>query len=191
MSRNLARCLEDLRVVKDRDPSVKTTMEAILHPGILAIWGYRVAHELHYRGHRLSARLLTNAVRVLSGSIEIHPGAHIGRRFFIDHGAGVVIGETVEIGDDVTLFHQVTLGSVGWWHDDSSGRRHPKLDSGVVVGANATILGAVTIGAGAIVGAQALVVSDVPPRARFSGPVGVVRDISPSSALTPMPFPIW
>ncbi|MFD4577748.1 serine O-acetyltransferase, partial [Streptomyces sp. NPDC058479] len=98
----------DLDTIRGRDPSVLSRGEALLHPALPAVWGHRVAHGLHRRGLRRSARLLSNVARVASGGVEIHPGARIGRGFFIDHGAGVVIGETAVIGDDVTLFHQVT-----------------------------------------------------------------------------------
>lgn len=165
--RELARrAREDLDMVQDRDPSVHSRSEALVHPGVLAIWSYRLAHHLHVSGHRLAARVVSNVARVLSGSIEIHPGAEIGARFFIDHGAGVVIGETAVIGNDVTLFHQVTLGSVGWWHNQSAGtRRHPLVQDGVVIGVNASVLGPVTIGAGSVIGAHTLTVRDVVPNA--------------------------
>lgn len=172
----LAAVREDLDTVMSRDPSIRSRTEALLHPGLAAVWAYRIAHPLHRRGHRRTARLLSDVARVLSGSIEIHPGARIGRRFFIDHGAGVVIGETAVIGDDVTLFHQVTLGSVGWWHGtDTAARRHPALGDGVVVGANASILGPVTVGAGTVVGAHALVLRDVPAGARVVAPHHAAR----------------
>lgn len=202
---------EDLRTVRDRDPSILSTAEAILHPGILALWSYRIAHRIHRRGHRVIARLISNLGRVLSGSIEIHPGAQIGRRFFIDHGAGVVIGETAIIGHDVTLFHQVTLGSTGWWRSAAGERRHPMLEDGVIVGANATVLGNITIGRGAVVGAQALVTADVHPGTHLSGPLAEPRRRkSPAATAVPsfslpkptepslksadpalVPYPIW
>jgi len=170
------RVVTDLDMVRERDPSIRSRREAALHPGLQAIWVYRVAAPLHRRGNRLIARLLSNVARTLTGGIEIHPGATIGNRFFIDHGAGVVIGETATIGEDVTLFHQVTLGSVGWWHDSGSGpRRHPTLRDGVVVGANASILGPVTVGAGATVGAQSLVLTDIPAGARVAAPTATTH----------------
>ncbi|HEY3005138.1 MAG TPA: serine O-acetyltransferase EpsC [Kribbellaceae bacterium] len=174
----LRAALADLDMVRDRDPSVTSRTEALLHPGLLAVWGHRVAHRVHRRGLRRLARLVSVLARLLSGGIEIHPGARIGRRFFIDHGAGVVIGETAVIGDDVTIFHQVTLGSTGWWHDrerPAGSRRHPELGDRVVVGANATLLGPITVGAGAVVGAQALVIHDVPAGARALAPVADPR----------------
>lgn len=199
----------DLDMVRDRDPSILSRSEAALHPGLQAIWGYRLAHRLHRRGHRRGARLVSNTACTLTGGIEIHPGATIGSGFFIDHGAGVVIGETVTIGDDVTLFHQVTLGSVGWWHGEGNGpRRHPVLEDGVVVGANASILGPVTIGAGTTVGAQSLVLTDVPARARVLAPaatthpsrvilrrvdIGALRGVAcvPADTPTTQVFPSW
>lgn len=166
----------DLDTIRERDPSVRSRTEALLHPSLPALWGHRVAHRLHRRGLRRAARLVSVVARVLSGSIEIHPGAEIGRRFFVDHGAGVVIGETAVVGDDVTVFHQVTLGSVGWWHDaerPKGSRRHPQLGDRVVVGANATLLGPITVGNDTVIGAQALVVEDVPSGSRVLAPKAV------------------
>lgn len=207
MIRRLLRTgLEDLDTIRARDPSILSRSEALLHPGLLAVWCHRVAHHVYSRGHRRTARLLSNLARVASGGIEIHPGAEIGRRFFIDHGAGVVIGETAAIGDDVTIFHQVTLGSVGWWHDRAEGpRRHPAVGSGVVIGANATILGPVTVGAGSVIGAQSLIVRDVPAGARITAPVARHRTASSRPVRLPartvlvprtpaeaqQPFPTW
>ena len=163
----------DLDMIRDRDPSVRSRTEALLHPAVLAIWGHRVAHRLHKRGLRRTARLLSAVARVLSGSIEIHPGAQIGSGFFIDHGAGVVIGETAVIGRDVTIFHQVTLGSVGWWHDlqrPTEARRHPRIGDRVVIGANATLLGPITVGDDTVIGAQSLVIRDVAGGCRILAP---------------------
>ncbi|MFE8015018.1 serine O-acetyltransferase EpsC [Streptomyces antibioticus] len=168
----------DLDTIRSRDPSVLSRGEALLHPALPAVWGYRVAHRLHRRGLRRLARLLSNAARVASGGVEIHPGARIGRGFFIDHGAGTVIGETAVIGDDVTLFHQVTLGSTGWWHDRSGpagGRRHPVIGDRVVIGAGAAVLGPVTVGSDTVIGAHALVLRDVPEDSRVLAPVATPR----------------
>jgi serine O-acetyltransferase len=165
--------IADLDMVVDRDPSVATRSEALLHPGVLAIWGYRLSHRLYRRDRRLAARLVAVVTRAWSGGIEIHPGARIGSGFFIDHGAGVVIGETAVIGNDVTLFHQVTLGAVGWWHDQhrpAGERRHPELGDRVVIGANATLLGPITVGDDAAIGAQALVIKDVTAGSRVLAP---------------------
>ncbi|MDO5701238.1 MAG: serine O-acetyltransferase EpsC [Bowdeniella nasicola] len=150
--------LEDLATAKRSDPAARTLVEvALAYPGVHALWGHRVSHALWGRGHKLAARLLSQAVRGLTG-IEIHPGARIGRRFFVDHGMGVVIGETAEVGDDCVLFHGVTLGGVSM----TRGKRHPTVGDGVMVGAGAKVLGPVDIGPGAKVGANAVVVKDVP-----------------------------
>lgn len=160
---------EDVAVVVERDPSVYGTAEALLSPHLLALWLHRVAHAAHVRDHRFLARVIFLAGRQASGGIEIHPGATIGRRLFIDHGAATVIGETTVIGDDVTLYHQVTLGALGWWRDNLRAhgeRRHPVIGDRVVVGASSAILGPVRIGADALIGAHTIVTDDVPPGAR-------------------------
>lgn len=149
---------EDIACVFDRDPAARNTFEVVTtYPGVHAILHYRVANWLWLKGLKWLARLLSTFSRWLTG-IEIHPGATIGRRFFIDHGMGVVIGETAEIGDDCTLYHSVTLGGTSW----KKGKRHPTLGEGVVVGAGAKVLGPITIGAGARVGSNAVVTKDVP-----------------------------
>ncbi|MHC5907215.1 serine O-acetyltransferase EpsC [Streptomyces sp. S6] len=191
--------LADLDMIRERDPSMLSRAEALLHPAVPAVWGYRVAHRMHRRGLRRSARLLSVVARVVSGGIEIHPGARIGRRFFVDHGTGVVVGETAVIGDDVTIFHQVTLGSVGWWHDQerpAGSRRHPAVGDRVVIGANATLLGAITVGSDAVIGAQALVIRDVPDSARVLAPTAEPQRRRPRRVLhqqgrTPVAFPVW
>ncbi|MGW5051335.1 serine O-acetyltransferase EpsC [Actinokineospora sp. NPDC004072] len=168
---------EDLRTIVERDPSVRSRREALLHPALPALWAHRIAHRLHRRGWRLTARLLALVVRATTG-VEIHPGAVLGRRVLIDHGAAVVIGETAVVGDDVALYHQVTLGAVGFRRDalrPAGERRHPVIGAGVLIGANATVLGPVTIGDGAVVGAQALVIQDVPAGARALAPAAVLR----------------
>ncbi|WP_432839301.1 serine O-acetyltransferase EpsC [Dactylosporangium sp. CA-092794] len=164
---------EDLRTVVERDPSVHTKLEALLHPALPAVWTHRLAHRLHRRGWRVLARLAMTMARAVTG-VEIHPGAVLGRRVFVDHGASVVIGETAVVGDDVTIYPQVTLGAVGWRRDNlrtEGERRHPKIGAGVLLGTNATVLGPVEIGEGAVIGAQALVVDDVPAFARVLAPV--------------------
>lgn len=168
-----------LDTIIKRDPSLRSRGEAALHPTVVAILGHRIAHRLYRRHMYKAARVLSLITRLASGGIEIHPGAQIGRRFFIDHGCGVVIGETATIGDDVTLFHQVTLGSTGWWNDikcDPGARRHPRLGDGVTVGANASVLGPVVIGDNATIGAQALVLGDVPPGALVHALRGTVLE---------------
>ena len=176
---------EDLRTIRERDPSVCGTAEALLHPSFAALALHRLSHSVHRRGHRALARLLATACRLVT-QIEIPPGARLGRRVFIDHGSSVVIGETAVVGDDVTLFHQVTLGSAGWWHD--AGRppgspRHPTVEAGAVLGCGATVLGPVTIGRAAVIGANALVVRDVPSGARVLSPIAVVQ-------LPAVPYPL-
>jgi serine O-acetyltransferase len=165
---SIVRAREDLATIVARDPSVRSRTEALLHPALPALWSHRVAHALHRRGWRLTARAVASLARTGSG-IEIHPGAQLGRRFFIDHGAAVVIGETAVVGDDVTIFHQVTLGAVGWWRDVERAddeRRHPRIGDRVVIGAGATVLGPVSVGDDALIGATALVQTSVPARAR-------------------------
>ncbi|WP_280702976.1 serine O-acetyltransferase EpsC [Kitasatospora sp. GP82] len=168
---------EDLCVVLERDPSVRSRLEALWHPALPALWTHRLAHPLYRRGFRLLARTMARVARRTTG-VEIHPGAALGRRVFIDHGAAVVIGETARVGDDVTVYHQVTLGAVGWWRDrdrPEGERRHPVVGNGVVLGTNATVLGPVTVGDRAIVGAQSLVLEDVPAFAQVCAPTAVIR----------------
>jgi serine O-acetyltransferase len=156
---------EDIAVVFDRDPAARNTWEVITcYPGFHARLLHRLAHGLWMSGFKWLARFVSHLGRWLTG-IEIHPGARIGRRFFIDHGMGVVIGETAEIGDDCTLYHGVTLGGTSW----AKGKRHPTLADQVVVGAGAKILGPITIGTAARVGSNAVVVKDVPPGATAVG----------------------
>jgi serine O-acetyltransferase len=149
----------DLRAIYDRDPAARNGFEILLaYPGLHAVWCHRFAHLLWRAGLRSLGRVASHAGRFLTG-IEIHPGARIGPGFFIDHGMGVVIGETAEIGENVTLYHGVTLGGTSW----NKGKRHPTLEDDVVVGAGAKILGPIRIGARTRVGANAVVVKDVPP----------------------------
>src|SRR5574343_773380 len=160
-----AQLREDLHCVFQRDPAARTRFEVLTtYPGVHAILGHRLAHRLWTRGWRYPARLLSFAVRLFT-NVDIHPGAVIGRRFFIDHGMGVVIGETAEIGDDVTLYHGVTLGGTSW----NPGKRHPTLGNNVVMGAGAKILGPLYVGENARVGSNAVVVKDVPPGATVVG----------------------
>jgi serine O-acetyltransferase len=149
---------EDIDCVFHRDPAARTRAEIITtYPGVHAIMLYRIANRLWRRGLRYLPRLISYIGRIWT-SIDIHPGATIGRRFFIDHGAGVVIGETAEVKNDVTIYHGVTLGGVSW----NKGKRHPTLEDHVVVGAGAKILGPITVGANARVGANSVVISSVP-----------------------------
>jgi serine O-acetyltransferase len=156
---------EDISVVFDRDPAARSTWEVLTtYPGVHALLIYRLSWRLWRWGLKWPARFLSFLGRWFTG-IEIHPGATIGRRFFIDHGMGVVIGETAEIGDDCTLYHGVTLGGTSW----RQGKRHPTLERGVVVGAGAKILGPIVVGEGAKIGSNAVVVKDVPPGATAVG----------------------
>jgi serine O-acetyltransferase len=164
---------EDIASVFDRDPAARTTWEVITcYPGFHAMRFHRLAHALWKMKLCWLARWVSNMGRWMTG-IEIHPGATIGRRFFIDHGMGVVIGETAEIGDDVTLYHGVTLGGTSW----NKGKRHPTLRNGVVIGAGAKVLGPIVVGEGAKIGSNAVVVKDVPPGASAVGiPARIIVD---------------
>ncbi|MFZ2552932.1 serine O-acetyltransferase [Psychrobacter urativorans] len=156
---------EDIDAVFTRDPAARNSLEVVLtYPGIHALILHRSAHYLWQHDHKLSARVISYGSRILT-SIEIHPAAKIGKRFFIDHGVGVVIGETAEIGNDVTLYHGVTLGGVSW----NNGKRHPTLEDGVIVGAGAKVLGPFTVGKGAKIGSNAVVVKPVPAGATMVG----------------------
>jgi serine O-acetyltransferase len=161
-----ARLREDIHAVFDRDPAARSTWEVLTcYPGLHAlVWHRAVVHPLWRRGFRWLSRWLSTWSRWITG-IEIHPGAQIGRRVFIDHGMGVVIGETAEIGDDSTLYHGVTLGGTSW----NKGKRHPTLGRNVVVGAGAKILGPILVGDNAKVGSNAVVVRDVPAGATAVG----------------------
>ena len=163
---------EDINCVFARDPAARTAFEVFTnYPGFHALLLHRGAHRLWHANLKWLARTLSSFSRWLTG-IEIHPGATIGRRFFIDHGMGVVIGETAEIGDDVTLYHGVTLGGTSW----DKGKRHPTLENGVVVGAGAKVLGPIRVRSGARIGSNAVVAKDVPPGATVVGiPGRVIR----------------
>lgn len=163
---------EDLRNARDHDPAARGDFEnALVYSGLHAIWSHRIAHRLWARpALRGVARVLAQATRFATG-IEIHPGATIGRRFFIDHGLGVVIGETTEIGDDVMVYHGVTLGGRSLSH----GKRHPTIGNGVTVGAGAKVLGPISIGDGSAIGANAVVTQDVPADCIATGIPAAVR----------------
>ncbi|HHY58946.1 MAG TPA: serine O-acetyltransferase [Chloroflexi bacterium] len=166
-----ARLREDIAVVFERDPAARSTWEVLVcYPGLHAQWFYRAAHWLWLRRLHFLARFVSHLGRFFTG-IEIHPGATIGRGFFIDHGMGVVIGETAEIGDNVTLYHGVTLGGVSWRKE----KRHPTVGDHVVVGAGAKVLGPITIGAHSRIGANSVVVKDVEPHSVVVGVPGRVR----------------
>ncbi|WP_213879072.1 serine O-acetyltransferase [Pseudomonas sp. dw_358] len=159
------RLREDIQGVFHRDPAARNAFEVLTcYPGLHAIWIHRGAHALWVMNFKWPARMLSNFARWMTG-VEIHPGAKVGRRFFIDHGMGIVIGETAEIGNDVTLYQGVTLGGTSW----NKGKRHPTLEDGVVVGAGAKVLGPFTVGAGAKIGSNAVVTKAVPPGATAVG----------------------
>ena len=148
----------DIQAARDRDPAEPTLWEVVFaYPGVHAVWGHRVTHWLWQRGRRLPARTLAELVRILTG-VEIHPAAVLGPGLFIDHATGVVIGETAEVGEDVTIFHGVTLGGTG----RETGKRHPTIGDRVTIGAGAKVLGAIKIGDGSRIGANSVVVKEVP-----------------------------
>lgn len=165
------RIREDVAAARAHDPAARSGLEIfIVYSGLHAVWWYRLNNRLWRRGIRLPARIGSQLARAMTG-IEIHPGATIGRRFFIDHGMGVVIGETAEIGDDVMIYHSVTLGGKGGGH----GKRHPTIGDGVTIGAGAKVLGPVTVGTDSIIGANAVVTHDAPPRSLLLGIPAVAR----------------
>lgn len=173
--------LEDLKTARREDPAARSLVEvALAYPGVHAVWAYRVAHRLWTGGHRLPARLLSQLARGVTG-IEIHPGAQLGRRLFIDHGMGVVIGETAEVGEDVTIFHGTTLGGTSM----SRGKRHPTVGDRVTIGAGAKVLGPIVIGDDARIGANAVVVKDVPEGAVS---VGVPAKVRKKVAASDVPY---
>ena len=162
---------EDLAAAHRRDPAATDDLAILLtSPGLHAIWSHRVAHRLWKRGAKLPALVLAQGARSITG-VEIHPGATIGRRFFIDHGMGVVVGETAEVGDDVMLYHGVTLGG----RSMERVKRHPTVEDGVTIGAGARVLGPVVIGEKSQIGANAVVVKDVPAGATAIGIPATVR----------------
>lgn len=165
---------EDIKTIFERDPAAKSYLEVILcYPGLHAVICHRIAHCLYRRKIFLLARLLSQMSRFFTG-IEIHPGAVIGRRLFIDHGSGIVIGETAEVGNDVTLYQGVTLGGTG----KDKGKRHPTIEHNVTIGSGAKILGPITIGHNAKIGAGAVVVRCIPPNSTAVGvPAHVVRGV--------------
>jgi serine O-acetyltransferase len=170
---------EDVAVAMEQDPAARSALEvALAYPGVHAVWLHRLAHGLWQRGHRLSPRLVSHANRFLTG-IEIHPGATLGRRVFIDHGMGVVIGETAEVGNDVYIYHQVTLGGIS----TAPGKRHPTVGNNVIIGAGAKVLGPILVGEGARIGANAVVVAAVPAGTTVVGvPARAVENTGPGEA---------
>jgi serine O-acetyltransferase len=165
----LGRVREDIRTVFRKDPAARSTWEVLTYAGLWAVVSHRIAHGLWRRGLKFPARFLSQATRFWTG-IEIHPGATIGRRFFIDHGMGVVIGETAEIGDDVLMYHQVTLGGTSL----EKVKRHPTIGNNVLIGMGAKVIGAITVGDNARIGANAVVTRDVPANSTVVGIPGKV-----------------
>jgi serine O-acetyltransferase len=160
----------DIRAARERDPARPTVLEVIFcYPGVHAVWGHRISHWLWHRGARLAARAFAELTRILTG-VEIHPGAILGAGLFIDHATGVVIGETAEVGEDVTLFHGVTLGGTG----RETGKRHPTVGDRVTIGAGAKVLGPIKIGDDSRIGANAVVVKEVPASAVVVGVPGQI-----------------
>lgn len=169
-----ARIRNDIRVVFKRDPAARSIWEVILcYPGLHAIWSYRIAHFLYKKGMILLPRLISQFARFLTG-VEIHPGAKIGDGLFIDHGTGVVIGETAEVGNNVTIYQGVTLGGTG----KQKGKRHPTVGNNVVISTGAKVLGSITVGDNAKIGAGSVVLRNVPPNTTVVGVPGqiVIRD---------------
>jgi serine O-acetyltransferase len=161
---------QDVQAVRERDPAARGVTSAEIlgtWPGVHALLSHRVAHALHDVGIPVVPRAMSMAARAITG-IEIHPAANIGRGFFVDHGAGVVVGETADIGDDVTLYQGVTLGGTGF----ATGKRHPTVEDNVTVGSGAKLLGPITIGHGAKIGANSVVIHDVPPNSTVVGNPG-------------------
>ena len=160
----------DIKAARDRDPARPTVLEVVFaYPGVHAVWGHRVSHWLWQRNARLAARTFAELTRIFTG-VEIHPGALLGPGLFIDHATGVVIGETAEVGEDVTLFHGVTLGGTG----REAGKRHPTVGDRVVIGAGAKVLGAIKIGDDSRIGANSVVVKEVPASAVVVGVPGQI-----------------
>ena len=160
---------EEIKVIRERDPAIKSNMEVLLYPSFKAILCYRVAHRFYVKRHYFLARWVSQRA-VRKTGIEIHPGAQIGEGFFIDHGHGVVIGETTIIGNNVTLYQGVTLGGTG----NETGKRHPTIEDNVMISSGAKVLGSITIGKNSKIGAGSVVVSDVPPNSTVVGVPGKV-----------------
>ncbi len=164
---------DSIDVIFEKDPACHSIFEALLYQSLWAILFHRVAHALYNARIPLLPRIISQFARLMTGGIEIHPGARIGKRFFIDHGAGVVIGETAIIGDNVMLYHQVTLGATGWWRPfriTRQPKRHPTIEDNVTIGVGAAILGPITIGKGSTIGAMALVLESVPAYSVVAAP---------------------
>ena len=169
---------DDVEAALRRDPSARSALEvALTYPGLHAVWSHRIAHRLWRSGHPFVSRVLAQLTRAWTG-VEIHPGATIGRRLFIDHGTGVVIGQTAVVGDDVTMYHGVTLGGTTW----RPVKRHPTVGDRVLIGANATLLGAITVGSDSVVAAGAVVVASAPAESLLTGVPATARPRNPEDA---------
>jgi len=170
---------ETIKTAYKKDPTLRgiSAVEVILYQGVWAIWMHRIAHMLYKLHIPFVPRLISQISRFFT-LIEIHPGAKIGKRFFIDHGTGSVIGETAEIGDDVMMYHGVTLGGHGWWVDKKGAKRHPTICNGVTLGVGCKVLGPINVGANSKIGADAIVLEDVPPNSTVVAEVGkyIVRE---------------
>ena len=160
---------EEAEIIKERDPAIKSKWEVLLYPSFWAVWKYRKAHRHYLKGHFFRARMISQRTARKTG-IEIHPGAKIGSGFFIDHGHGVIIGETTIIGDNVTLYQGVTLGGTG----KESGKRHPTIEDNVMISAGAKVLGSFTVGENSKIGAGSVVINEVPPNSTVVGVPGIV-----------------
>ena len=176
----LSGVLRDIRTVRARDPAARSWAEVLLcYPGMHAIWGHRISHWLWHHHAKLAARFLAELMRKLTG-VEIHPGALLGQGVFIDHATGVVIGETAEVGDNVTIYHGVTLGGTSL----DRVKRHPTVGDNVTIGAGAKVLGAITIGAGSQIGANSVVVKPIPPGAVVVGVPGQIVNRTKTNGVT-------
>ncbi|MEY4503951.1 MAG: hypothetical protein RL154_243 [Pseudomonadota bacterium] len=173
--------IEDFKSVIERDPAINSKVELFFnYPGLWAIFWYRIAHSLHKKNFKITAKVIMGVSQILT-NMDINPAATIGRRVFIDHGIGVVIGETAEVGDDVTIYQGVTLGGVSL----NKGKRHPTIESGAVIGSGAKVLGNITVGANAKVGANSVVIRDVPPECTAVGvPARVIKKGEDKSPLS-------
>ncbi|MFH1403947.1 MAG: serine O-acetyltransferase EpsC [Candidatus Altiarchaeota archaeon] len=169
--------LDVFKVAYEKDPALRKGvgfLEVLLYPGVQAIILYRIAHALHKTGMPILPRAISYFGRFLTGA-EIHPAARIGKRFFIDHATGVVIGETAEVGDNVMMYHNVTLGGHGWWRDKKGEKRHPTIEDNVILGVGATVLGPVTVKKNSRVGALSVIVDDIPEDSTVVCPKGRLR----------------
>ena len=163
-ARTHTRWPDDIDVIFEKDPAARNIFEVLTYQGLHAVLLHRLAHKLYTWHVPFVPRLISQFGRLITGGIEIHPGARIGKRFFIDHGTGVVIGETSEIGDNVMLYHQLTLGATGWWklHGDGRVKRHPTIEDNVTIGVGASVLGPIVVGHDSKIGAMALVLESLP-----------------------------